>query len=789
MSMERGMGLVRGGWLVPLVAVSLFTGCARDTTPPVGPPIAGVPFTVNYRSASVVAEPSIFVSGAAGQSVIHVVYASDEFCADHGCGVTNIVFRSSLDGYAARHDVTTSTTASSTAPRVVVRADGTVVVVYASREQDPTTFNLAMRIAAKAGADFGARVDLTTGAMHDVDAPSAVITSSGVIHVAYDSREYCDAHACDHSTIAVRTSADAFAARRDVSTDLACDASQAQLAVQGTSEIVHAIWSLAAAGSCTAADGNTRYATSSDGYLAATRFVLATPDYRAPAALAVQRDGTATIFFITYGSWQPGGICADWQFMYTSSASGFTKSTSVPGSCPEAWGYPDAANRPSVIVDSADVIHLAYLSAEGLAVRVPGRLVYRSSSDGFASALYASTSVFATQATAVLAVEPGGALDIAAVSPEGPFAGLNVYRAAAASGNFTRALVSRSLAGDALVSSDDHGGMWLTQLSNDQCARSGACSSLNWSTRSLATNLTQDLTHLTDNRSELAGGALVVRPSGALDFFYDSNEGPASGVYNIAHRRSEDSFATLEMVSSETTRHSQLGDAAASADGTLHVASQDGQGFVGYATSLDWTKRVDVAGANLAGFSPQLVLDRVSGDAAITYGGNQGGAWGVELRGSTDGFAATWLSKGGNSFPYGARDATFSSSGDLYVLYASLETVPTVYNLVIRKRSDNYASAISPFVTSDPDLLGACIGGAANLRVDSAGVIHLLYASRERGADHCSVTYRSSSDWTKSIPVSGASNGDAAPAGLFLFDGGQRVACYKTGLELGCHQL
>src|SRR5207247_1640581 len=141
----------------------------------------------------------------------------------------------------------------------------------------------------------------------------------------------------------------------------------------------------------------------------------------------------------------------------------------------EAQGYPEEKLHPSVAVDGADVIHLAYISAEGLSARVAGRIAYRSSADGFAAAAYAYSSLFTVQDPTALAVDAGGTRHIAGVSSQGSIAGLSVYRAPSGSGTFARTLASSSLNGAAMIDSDAHGKFWLSYLSEGYCARTGAC--------------------------------------------------------------------------------------------------------------------------------------------------------------------------------------------------------------------------------------------------------------------------------------------------------------------------
>jgi len=141
-------------------------------------------------SASVYSElPSIAVASSGN---LHVAYDSTEYEPTR----TNIAYRTSLDGgtsWSNRIDVTANTSADSSDLSLSLDSSGNPRVAYHSGEFYgvlPAVYNIAYRTSSDGGTSWSDRIDLTTSITASSSAPSLSVDSSGNSHVAYKGYEY-----------------------------------------------------------------------------------------------------------------------------------------------------------------------------------------------------------------------------------------------------------------------------------------------------------------------------------------------------------------------------------------------------------------------------------------------------------------------------------------------------------------------------------------------------------------------------------------------------------------------
>ncbi len=760
--------------LAVLAAGLLATGCGHvvESEQPVdgSRPL----LEARYRDAAWVAHPHLAVSTIGGVRVVHAVYASDEYCGEHECGNANVAYRSSIDNFATRVDVTTHADLSAHSPQVAVTPDGVVHVFYISNEQVVDVGNLAVRTLPPGERTFGARRDLTTATAHAGE-PAVAVGDSGTIYVAYTSAEYCANAGCDRRAVAVRSSSDGFFTRTDVGAAIECSAYEPQIALQKVpTESAHLFWSLTSHGACTATYRSDNAALSSVDTPTTVNRIGASS---APA-FTVRRDGTPLVVYYSHAGWHAAnsGCPWSWQYYYTTPDISLDNYAArpIPGAC-GAVGYPDSEVRASLAVDDADVVHLAYPSVETLSTQSTNMLVYRTSVDVFTSPLYVTPSrVFGSQQWTKVAVDAAGGAAVATISVGNRVAGLNVYDETR---GFVRQPASAPTTGSVSVARDRRGGLWIARLSQDYCETVG-CTRSNVVAHGSSSPDIRHLTRFEDESTELGVFRLLVDPAdGALELYYDSNE-ESPAYYNLSQRRSLDEFSTRVPLTTESGNHTILDDLARTEDGTVHVVTTFGKS-VSYST-VGGTARVHVNVGGEGG-NGRIALDSARGLVGIVYGGNEIVGWTSKVRSSADAWASVYAPVG--SHAWAGRAVTYGADGQLILLYASMEGKPGVWNFSLRSSADGYVTRTAPFEVDDGSL-GACLGQPL-FRTGPDGVLHLLYATAEAGG-HCNVAYRSSVDWGRRIDVTRTTNAGALPLELFLEDTERPIACVATNFVARC---
>ncbi len=760
------------------VAVALVAACGRVIP---DEPAGTVLIEARYRDASVIREPALEVATTPAGRVVHVAYTSDEYCAEHECSALNIAYRSSEDGFATRHDVTTSASFSSRHPQLAVAVDGTVTIVYVSRELNASVWNLAMRTRS-GGAAFTGRRDLTTSTDVDVLDPAVTLGPDRVLTVAYTSGEYCAKAGCSHRTVAVRSSADNFFARKDLEVALGCDAINVQLArgTTATGPIV-AFWELVSRGSCTSSyrvDNAAHAVVPTTGDAVITRVgVSSAPTF------AVTRDGTPVIAFYSLGPWHQAnsGCPLGWQYYLSTAATSYSNAaaTPVPGSC-GVLGYPGPDHRAALVVDpDDDEIHIAYLSSETLSTPTTNTLAYRRSTGGFDTPVYITRSDFGAQIAPMLDIDDAGMATFASVSLDSRTAGLNVYDG---STGLVRQPASATTRGGVSVATDTSGTIYLAIESTEYCLASG-CSRHNISVRTSRHDPVRHLTRFADDTIEVASFRILIDPDRQeLELVYGSNE-EALAFENVSRRSARDDFETRAALTSETASHAHLQDVTTDPRGVVHFATMLGQGRVGHHTTDGHAQTVVNPGAS--GSNARLAAGPEPDQVTIHYGGNESGAWSATLRSSEDAWASAYSPPG--SYAWTSRAAAYDADGDLVFLYTASERDPGILEISTRRASDGFENR-QPTFELPTDALAACLG-TVDLHVGSDGVHHVLYASTERSSTACNVAYRSSRDWDHRVDVTDSMTRGATPLALLTTPSGGLVACYTTNLDARCVAL
>jgi hypothetical protein len=723
-------------------------------------------FSLSGRAVSMTQESALFTSQIGGNTVIHLVYASDEYCAQFDCGATNIVYRSSADNFARRIDITQNKAIASSLPRLVVKSDGTVVIAYLSKEFNASVLNVAVRTLAAGATVASDRLDITNATVNAPANPFLAITSGDLVYLAYDSKEYCGSNSCSNRKIAIRTSNDNFSTRLDVGTGLSGNCSEPQIAIQRGTDTAHLVF-MAPGVSYTSG-----YTTSASTFSSITSIVL--NGYQPHSSIGVKSNGEVFLAYANYGA-GPLGTCPNgWEYDYRTSSDNFSHATSF--GC-EIWAYPGVNMRPAVVVDSSDVVHVAYATNEGNNGQV---VAYRNSSDAFSDVKYVS-GYGGWNSYAALALGSGGMkYVVSSTTSHFTYNGLNLYSGVS---SFTRQSISGSATGAAKFAADSHGAIWVAYLSSDYC-QSHSCSLLNLALRKLnSDDAPVNVTTFTSASSVIGGFMVFPYPDGQVDVVYDSLEYNGTKT-NLVLRRSIDGFASPTYLTTDSGYDNAISSGFLDSTGVLHIVyARNSQVF--YKKSSDWNSVTMVNATSYAGYVPAIAGDSTGSKVAVSYGGNETGIWAPAVRDNSNNFSSRLTSTPG-ARPYNTR-LVYDNLGSLFYFYQSQEAVSGVYNFAYRSSADNFTTRNDPFTFTSASKLSNCYITPA-LAVSDTGVTHMLYASGGQNSDQCNLEYRTSSDWSAATDITTGKN--ATPDSVFLDPTDGRVTlCFTTSFNAYCMGL
>jgi len=279
--------------------------------------------TTIFSGVSATEDFDIAINATSG--VAYIVYTSTEY---NGGTPKNVALRSSADNYASKTDITTISSGSSAEnPRIAIDSNGALHVTYYSYEFNATYTNVALRSSTD---NYSTRTDITsvTSQYFIVD-PAIVIDSSDNINISYSSREYNSSYA----NIAIRSSADSYASRTDVSISTSANQLNPAMIIDSADHI---------------------YVAWENGFT--TTVASSTDSYAYRKAVAINGDSwlslgvdSSDVVYIPYSDGT--------NIKIVSSADGFATATSITTDGDGDW-YP--YKNPNIDVDASNNIHVCY---------------------------------------------------------------------------------------------------------------------------------------------------------------------------------------------------------------------------------------------------------------------------------------------------------------------------------------------------------------------------------------------------------------------------------------------
>ncbi len=273
---------------------------------------------------------------------------------------------------SGRTDLTTSTSFDSQYPSIAVSSSGVIHIVYASKEYVSSTYNIVYRNSN----NWSNKVYITTSTSLNSYRPSIAVVSSGTVYIAYYSNEYN----ATHTNIAYRNSNNWFN-RVDITTSTSWNASNVSTAV-ASSGVVHVAYTSIQ----DEAEYNQLFYVNSNNWSQKTSvvggYVSITSD-----SIAVALSGVVHIAYHDSLS----------NLIYYRNSNNWSQLTQLSETSIQS-AY------PLIAVDSSGVAHVAYYSSENNASK--NNIVYRNSSSG-------SERIDVTSATSVTSQSPSITVDSA----------------------------------------------------------------------------------------------------------------------------------------------------------------------------------------------------------------------------------------------------------------------------------------------------------------------------------------------------------------------------------------
>lgn len=580
---------------------------------------------------------------------------------------------------------------------------------------------------ATSSAALSARTDVTAYLPGDALYPKVLVDSNNVIHVLYMSHEYN----ASWYNLAYRNSNN-WSNRVDISTYPASGQNMSGnyifTAVLGPSDTIHVAYMSGSAYINYVNSSN--WSTITSIYTGSLSYAPQTP------SLAVASSGIVHLAYVSN----------EYNLSYTNIAyrnsSNWNSRTNIT-----ALSSGTTLN-PSIAVDTAGTIHIAYDSREYNGSKQ--NVAYRNSSN-WGSRVDVTTMTTANGASVPqIAVDSNNAVHMVYVSSE--YTGNTVlnlaYRNSLNSWATSTNVTTLSSGGVDVsyyysvprIQVDSNGIIHVVYHSyeyNGSWRNIAYRNSSDWTVR---TNVTTNTNRDSDSQSFYRDADSVIH------VVYASKEF-SSNYINIAYRNSSN-WATRTNITSEYYRTASVPRSVVDANGVVHVVyvSYEYNSTVPnivYRNSSNWSQRVDVTTltSGTAPSSPVIAVDG-TGVVHVAYASYEynGTTQNVAYRNSSNWGSRTDVSQRAITLGVGGMSMVADASNVVHLTYHSYEAVSNKLNIVYRN-SSNWTNRVDVTASATRE------NSNPGIAVSASGVVHIMYQSKELTA-FSNVAYRNSSNWS-----------------------------------------
>ncbi len=694
---------------------------------------------------------------------IHIaIYASDEFCVNPKCGVTNLVLRSSSDNYKQPYFITKSTSIDSRFPNVVEK-NGKLHLSYLSNERDRNIYDVIYSQIESSNFAVLSRVNLTPTLTKSAKNPFLRKTKNNQIHLVYISNEYCSTNSCSQDKITHRSDADAFTSKKFLGTHLdGCGIGDHRLYNNPANNKLHSAYRInIVAGICTGA--NTGYTLiDEDGSETHSRFSVG-HNFSGVAFVADSQD-KAAIFFATTNTYNG---CSGWKLAKKTSEDNWATQVNLDNTCIYGGSYPGIDHSPSAYADENDVIHLFY-GTESRSDTNGRALSYKTSTDNYLSTINLHEDYF-SNVRYISAVKDDPDNFVITYQGEGFYSG-GLKLTKTTPGTTTRTISPSFTPKPYIHFSNDE--LSVIYYSDEYCITAG-CSRKNFVLEHISSGQKKFLTQEIDPKVHISNPRFVSTSSGDT-FFYQSSKDYTS-YQNILFKTSADNFTNPSTV---TTTGTILSDVIVDDQDEIkltYVAHRNVTQFLDNLSSLP----VHINPSRESS-SSIMKFNSVTNRTAIFYTGNELSAWGATLRTTADDFAS--FTRIQSASRREGSTLYFNPEGVLHTLSVYDPTSSGKNRLVVRSEIDNYVNSPFLFDTSE----GSVCVSTPYAEYDSSGILHVTYSFKKDGERFCNIWYRNSSDWSTAHQITFSNNSDNFPSNLFIKSDGKAIICGGSSFSLDC---
>lgn len=687
-----------------------------------------------------------------------VIYASDEFCMNPKCGVTNLTLRSSLDNYKSASFITKNTSIDSSSPSIVEK-NGKIHLTYLSNERDRKIFDVIYsQIDPFTFAELN-RVNLTPNLSRSAINPFLRKTQNNQIHLTYISDEYCQLNSCSFNKVSYRSDLDQFHSIKFYGEEIATEIYDHRFYTNPLSNKLYLVYGM----STTVGGINTIYTRiEEDGTFSHQSLNL--PHRFSSVALVVDSQDKATLFFATSNT---SLGCSGWKLAMKTSADNWSTQTNLPDTCVYGGSYAGITHTPFVYADDSDVIHLIYGTTDRTDTNGYA-LSYKKSVDNFQGTINISEDYF-SDVRSISAIKETDHFKITFTGNGHYSGGLKLVNSFP--GSVTQ-LISPSFTPKPILHFHEDK-LYVISQSDDYCKQSGTCSRKNLILEDLASGNKSFLTYFTDPQIYISNPKLIFKNNEKI-LFYETSENLITHQ-SISYRSSTDNFTTSkELTNFPATLATILVDSNNEMKTTYSTTT--GSKKTHYLETLSASPIVLPPGES---FHSILKYHDQTDRSAIIYNGNESG-WLTSLRTSDDNFSSYKRIDGAIS--NNGYNAYFTPAGVLHTLSVFDPEETGKNGLVVRSDTDGFVGTSFLLETSE----GSVCVQTPYVEFDSAGTLHLTYSLKKDGEKFCNIWYSNSSDWGVKHQLTFSQNSDNTPSYLFIQSDNKAIICGGSAFNLDC---
>ena len=688
-----------------------------------------------------------------------VIYASDEYCKNPKCGVTNLTLRSSVDNYKSPVFITKNTSIDSSFPSIVEK-EGKIHLAYVSNERDRSINDVIYSQIDPSSFSVINRVNLTPHISKSAINPFLRKTQNDQLHLTYISDEYCALNSCALNRVTYRSDIDQFSTTKFYGMELSEDIYDHRFYTNPQSNKLYLAYGM----NVTIGGINTVYTRiEEDGTPIHQQLNLA---HRfSSVTLVVDSQDKATIFYATTNT---SVGCTGWKIAMKSSTDNWSTTTNLPDTCLYGGSYSGITHSPYAYVDESDVIHLFY-GTQDRADTNGFALSYKTSVDNYQATTNISEDYFSNVRN-ISGTKETDHFQLTFTGDGFHSGGLKLV--SSTPGSITKLISPPFKPKPVLHFHEDK--LSVISYTDDFCNQVGTCSRKNFVIEDLASGSKKFLTNFTDPQVYISNPKFVFKSDEEL-LFYDSSEHMITNQ-TISYRSSTDNFSTSqELTNTPATLENVFVDASDELKLTYRSTALGNQ-KTRYHESLTATPVILPPGES---YRAILKFHDATNRAAIIYNGNESG-WLTSLRTSDDNFASYKRIDGASTNT--GYNAYFTPAGVLHTLSVFDSSSSGKNGLIVRSESDAFVGTTSLLDTSE----GSVCVQTPYVEIDSSGTIHVAYSLKKDGEKFCNIWYSNSSDWGTKHQLTFGQTSDSFPSNLFIQTDGKAIVCGGSSFNLDC---